>query len=354
MCDSRMFDTLLEIAIEDPVKQEHNWRVWTGLSGLNAEFLRPLNNAEDAAERLAKSIVVQDKAVSFVESFTDTCGRETATLYCHHAMDHIPQMVRDSPVDIQDLSQQYVEHALKQGKSDMHNFTNNRLVEGTNTKGRIYQVMAKDRERVHLKRVVAMPATGNEKRQLGDESKEVEKAVERAGRKGLLISRSNLQIDKKLERNEQQREKHLADFEEQRLLTAAQVVEEIPASLNPLETSLSDRGANGPAKGGAEVPAAVAAEEPAAATAAMRATRSSEGPGGGAAPGGAQSTQQGIGSGVRVAAGRGRASAAAGIASTSAGRGRGAGSGRARGTIGRGRGRTGGGRWIPAGAMAID
>jgi hypothetical protein len=58
--------------------------------------------------------------------------------------------------------------------------------------------MAKDRERVHLKRELPMPQSRNERRQLGDGSKEVDKAVERAGRKGLLISRSSAQIDKKL------------------------------------------------------------------------------------------------------------------------------------------------------------
>jgi hypothetical protein len=110
-----MFDTLLAIAIEEPVKRANNRRVWVGLSDLKGEFLKPLANAEDGGERLAKSILVQDKAVVSVDSFADVCGRETVTLYCHHAIDHIPQMVRDSPVDIADLSQQYVEHALKQG-----------------------------------------------------------------------------------------------------------------------------------------------------------------------------------------------------------------------------------------------
>lgn len=83
MCHPRMFDTLLEIAIEDPAKRGHNRLVWVGLSELNAEYLKPMINPEDEQERVAKSIVAQDKAVTFVDRFTDVCGRENATLYCH-------------------------------------------------------------------------------------------------------------------------------------------------------------------------------------------------------------------------------------------------------------------------------
>jgi hypothetical protein len=146
--------------------------------------------------------VAQDKAVSFVDRFTDVCGRENATLYCHQAVKHLPNMVRDTPVDISQLSQQNVEAALKQGKTDMHNFNNKRLRDETSDLGRNYQNMAKERERMHLRREVAMPLNRNEKRQFGDGSKEVEKAVERAKRKGLLASRSNAQIEKKVERDE--------------------------------------------------------------------------------------------------------------------------------------------------------
>jgi hypothetical protein len=44
MCHPKMFDTLLEIAIEDLEKREHNRLVWVGLSELNAEFLKPMLN----------------------------------------------------------------------------------------------------------------------------------------------------------------------------------------------------------------------------------------------------------------------------------------------------------------------
>lgn len=109
-----MYNTLLTIAIEEPEKRGRNEKVWAGLSTLNSELLKPMLNPEDPAERLAKSGVVQDKATAFVRAFTDVCGVETATLYCHQAVTHLPEMVRDTEVDMSEVSQQALEHALKQ------------------------------------------------------------------------------------------------------------------------------------------------------------------------------------------------------------------------------------------------
>jgi hypothetical protein len=82
-------------------------------------LLQPLNNPADEAERLAKSIIVQDRGVAYVDSFTAHVGAERATIYMHLAIDHVPDMVRDFDIDISDLSQQFVEHKLKQGKTDI-------------------------------------------------------------------------------------------------------------------------------------------------------------------------------------------------------------------------------------------
>jgi hypothetical protein len=200
-------------------------------------------NAEDAPERLIKSVVVQDKTTTFVECFTDVCGRKNATLYCHQSVAHLPDMVRNTPVDISQLSQQSVEHALKQGKTDMHNFNNKRLRDETNDLGRNYQNMTKDRERMHLKREVAMPLNRNEKRQLGDGSKEVEKAVERAERKGLLASKSNAQIAKKVEKDEPKMVEILENFRAARLLlTTEGEAEEQAASFIPASSVPGERG----------------------------------------------------------------------------------------------------------------
>jgi hypothetical protein len=109
-----IYNTLLTIAIEEPEKRARNEKVWAGLSTLHAELLKPMLNPADATERLAKSEMVQDKATAFVVAFTDVCGVENATLYCHEAVSHLPEMVRDTEVDMSEVSQQALEHALKQ------------------------------------------------------------------------------------------------------------------------------------------------------------------------------------------------------------------------------------------------
>jgi hypothetical protein len=86
-----MYNTLLTIAIEEPEKRARNQKVWAGLSTLNSELLKPMLNPADATERLAKSEIVQDKATAFVAAFTDVCGVENATLYCHEVVTHIQQ-----------------------------------------------------------------------------------------------------------------------------------------------------------------------------------------------------------------------------------------------------------------------
>jgi hypothetical protein len=174
LCEEGVFDTLLAIAIQDPEKRAVNREAWVALAAYNKELQKPLNNPLNAAERLTKSILVQDKGVALVESITAAVGEELATLYMHHSMTHILDMVHDNPVDISNLSQQYIEHALKQGKADMHNFTNKKLKDENQQVGRNQQVMAKDRERRKLQKEMPMPLSRNEKQQLGDGSKGAE------------------------------------------------------------------------------------------------------------------------------------------------------------------------------------
>jgi hypothetical protein len=99
-----MYNTLLTIAIEDPEKRARNGKVWTELSSLNLELLKPILNLADATERLAKSEVVQDKATAFVAAFTDVCEVENATLFCHKTVTHLPEMVQDTEVDMSEVS----------------------------------------------------------------------------------------------------------------------------------------------------------------------------------------------------------------------------------------------------------
>jgi hypothetical protein len=228
--------------------------------------------------------------------------------------------VRDAEVDISDLSQQSVEHSLKSSKGDMHNFSNMRLRDDTNDKSRNYQVTAKEWERVHLKPKVAMPVSRNKKRQLGDGSKEVEAAVDRARRKGLLVSRSNAQIDKKLQKGEVKRAELIAKVMEDRAPTFSASASH--TSNNPSAAAAEGAGA------GSEEPtaaAAAAAEVPATGTSADL-TATGRGAGRGVGRGGAGSSRGGRG-------GRGRGAAAP-----------------ARGS---GRGVTATGRRIPNSARAI-
>ncbi|GAQ84437.1 hypothetical protein KFL_001890010 [Klebsormidium nitens] len=212
-----MYNTLLTIAIEDPGKRALNEKVWAGLSTYNSELLKPMLNPADAAERLVKSGVVQEKGVGFLRAFSDVAGVENATLYCHMAVTHLPEMVRDTGVDLSEVSQQALEHALKQGKSDMRDFSNKQLIGEHMGLGRNQQVMAKERERVHLEQRVEMPLSRNVRRQLGDGSKEIDKAVERAEKKGLLVSKSQQQVDKLVAKGKQKMDELVAGVLEDRL-----------------------------------------------------------------------------------------------------------------------------------------
>jgi hypothetical protein len=242
VCNEGIFDTFLAIAIDNPQKRAANRKVWVALALFNDQLRLPLNNPEDAGERLGKSIRVQDAAVLYVEEFCSCVGEALATLYMHLGMRHILDIIRVHPIDISDLSQQYVEAALKQGKSDMQNFTNKRLRDERQDKGRNYQVMGKDRERVALKRTVPMPLTRNEKRYLGDGSKAAQQTVERAARRGQLISRSGAQLNKRLEKTQLELHKLVAHVQEQRALTLLGA----PANLiNPSSSTAEGSGALG-------------------------------------------------------------------------------------------------------------
>jgi hypothetical protein len=295
VCDAGVFDTFLAIAIDNPEKRAANRKVWVALAAFNDLLRAPLANPDDAGKRLAKSLRVEDAAVLYVEEFSGCVGEALATLYMHLGMRHIPDIIRDHNVNISNVSQQYVEHALKQGNSYMLNFTNKRLRDERQDKGRNYQVMGKDRERVKLKRVVPMPLTRNEKRQLGDGSAAAAQTVERAARRGQLISRSGAQLHKRLEKSQLQLHQLVAHVQEQRALTLLR-----PPPVSLLSASLNTAGGSGALGAGA----AAAAPAP---------TGAAAGPA--AAPATAPA----------VAAGRG------------AGRGRGAGGSRGRGARGRGR-----------------
>jgi hypothetical protein len=160
-----------------------------------------MGNPEDASQRAEKATLCQDMAVAFVDAFSGAVGEDLCTLYCHHAMIHIPDIIRNIPLNIGDLSQQGFEHLLKMGKSDLHNFTNKRLRGDGQDKGRNYQVLAKERERKRIKRDVPRPPTRNERGILGGvgaRNAAAQQVVNRAERRGQLASTSAAQSAKRI------------------------------------------------------------------------------------------------------------------------------------------------------------
>jgi hypothetical protein len=116
VCEAEVFDTFLAIANDDDDKRVLNMEVWVATAAMNKELWAPHKNPDDQQERLAKSIRVEDLGVAFVDTYTAAVGGELSTLYMHHGMTHLPEMIVELPNDISDLSQQFVEHALKEGK----------------------------------------------------------------------------------------------------------------------------------------------------------------------------------------------------------------------------------------------
>jgi hypothetical protein len=104
------YNAFLDIAITDEDKRADARKIWEGLASFYNELIKPLDNPADRTERLAKSIVVQDKAVSFsllqpsAGPSTAQLGVDLATLYMHQAMCHLPEMVLRFEMDISDMS----------------------------------------------------------------------------------------------------------------------------------------------------------------------------------------------------------------------------------------------------------
>jgi hypothetical protein len=238
--DERVYDTLLEIAIDDPVKRADNRKIWKALEVLHHKLQEPMPNPEDEEQRKAKSIICEDMPVVFVDALSAAVGEELCTLYCHHAMRHIPDIIRDVPLNIGDLSQQGFEHLLKLGKSDLHNFTNKRLRGDGQDKGRNYQVLAKERERRRIKRDVPGPPTRNERRILGGvkaRNAAALQVVNRAERRGQLASRSAAQSAKRVTKQEGPLLQIL-----QRIQTVRQLTDPLKSFRSSASTAASESG----------------------------------------------------------------------------------------------------------------
>lgn len=183
----RVYTAFLEIAIDDDEKRAANAKVWAALAKLYDYLKTPLSNPRDQTQRDEKAEKAQDLAVDYVGNFSSAVGEELCTLYMHHGMCHIPDMIRHVPLNISDMSQQWFEALLKQGKTGAKLFSNKRLRDEKQDKGRNYQILGKERERVRMKRDVPMPLTRNERRHLAGyegQKRITAQTVDRAMRRG--------------------------------------------------------------------------------------------------------------------------------------------------------------------------
>jgi hypothetical protein len=186
----------------------------------------------------------------------------------------------------------------------MQDFSNKQLRGEKMDLRRNQQVMAQERERVHLEQRVEMPLSRNVKRQLGDGSKEIETAVERAGRKGLLASRSQQQIDNQVAKGKRKLDELVAGVLEDRL-TLHSIPEEEPAAAEP-EPPLRPLTAPLPDAGGLQAPEITRATMPGDNT--VPSPRTS-GRGGDAATGRGSAAGAGRGGAGRAGRGAGRGAA---------------------------------------------
>ncbi|GAQ92847.1 hypothetical protein KFL_011650020 [Klebsormidium nitens] len=335
--DPRVYTAFCTIAIDDEEKRAANMLVWANLAALYDYIRTPLPNPLVVEQREQKGERAQDMAVAYVDSFVSAVGMDLVTLYMHHGMCHFPEMIKHVPLNISDVSQQWLEALLKQGKTDAKLFTNNQLRSETMDKGRQAQILAKERERGALKRTVPTPLTRNEKRHLGGyelAKKAAKDRVDRAVRRGQLPdSRSKAQLDKKISALEPNLGSIVARFVEIRRQTA--------------EANRID------AREWADSQVPRSAEAMVAGESGARGGRAADGGMGAAAAGGLGDMGAEV---ERGAAATGSAADGPALAGDGAGRGgaAGAGGGRGRGRGAPGRGGRGGGRGRGAGGLTAS
>lgn len=363
--DPRVYEAFVTIAIDDEEKREANRKVWEGLAELYDYLRTPLPNPLIVAQREAKGEKAQDLAVAYVDAFVGAVGQDLVTLYMHHGMCHFPDMIKHVDLNISDMSQQWLEALLKQGKTDARLFSNNQLRSETMDKGRQAQILAKERERARLKKSNPMPLTRNEKRHLGGyelAKKAAKDKVDRAVRRGQLKdSRSKAQMNRKITKLEPSLGAIVGRFVQVRQQTAqanrASAREWASGGDAPRSASISVAGVSlnpGAAAGGGS-----GAGEAGTSAGSLAGGESALGAGVGAGPDAVAGAGAGAGAGTGIGTGAGAGVGAAGGTGGAVGSellplagrgGRGAGRGRGRGPTGGGAGRTAMGRSAPKSA----
>jgi hypothetical protein len=111
-------------------------------------------------------------------------------------------MILRLPLDISVVSQQGLEHLLKAGKVDALVFSNKRLRGDGQEMGRNQQVLGKERERKKMRVEVPMQKSRTKRRMEADQEKAAKETVDRAEARGLLQSRTDNMIDKRITKRE--------------------------------------------------------------------------------------------------------------------------------------------------------
>jgi hypothetical protein len=196
--DERVYTRLCEAVIDDPGKRAQNIAVWAALRNFYKELMAPMLNPKDLVERRAKSVLVVDLAVAYVDAYTQAGFGDMCTLYMHHSMRHIPRMILRLDIDISVVSQQGLKHLLKAGKVDAIVFSNKRLRGDGQEMGRNKQVLRKERERKKMRVEVPMQKSRTERRMEANQERVALETVGRAQARGLLQSRTDIMIAKRV------------------------------------------------------------------------------------------------------------------------------------------------------------
>jgi hypothetical protein len=218
LLDERVYTKLCEAVINDPGKLALNLAVWAALQDFNKELRAPMQNPNDLAERRAKSVLVEDLAVAYVDAYTRAGFGDMCTLYMHQSMRHIPVMVLRLDINISDVSQQGLEHLLKAGKVDAQVFSNKRLRGDGQDMGRNKQTLGKERERKKMRVEVPMQKSRTERRMEENQEKVARQTVDRAEARGLLQSRTNYMIAQRVTKKDSELQVIMEAYQAKRMV----------------------------------------------------------------------------------------------------------------------------------------
>jgi hypothetical protein len=88
-----VYTRLCKAVIDDPAKLALNLAVWEALRDFNKELRAPMANPKDLAERKAKSLLVEDLAVAYMDAYNP--GGVWGHVHVVYAPQHGPRSSND-------------------------------------------------------------------------------------------------------------------------------------------------------------------------------------------------------------------------------------------------------------------